>query len=68
MAEITKKLYRSRTNRTFLGICGGLAEYFEKDATLFRVIFMLCLVASGFLPFGLAYLCAYFIMPIEPEN
>ncbi|MDD2772770.1 MAG: PspC domain-containing protein [Elusimicrobiales bacterium] len=63
-----KKLYRSRANRTFLGICGGLAEYFGKDATLFRLIFLLLLVCTGFVPFGLAYLLAYFIMPLEPEN
>ncbi|MFA5162232.1 MAG: PspC domain-containing protein [Elusimicrobiales bacterium] len=63
-----KKLYRSRTNRTVLGICGGLAEYFGKDATLFRLIFLVLLVCTGFAPFGLSYLLAYFVMPLEPEN
>jgi phage shock protein C len=67
MTTEIKRLYRSKSNRTFLGICGGLAEYFEKDATLFRLIFVALLLCSAF-TFGLAYLCAYFIMPIEPQN
>ena len=33
----TRKLYRSRTNRKLGGVCGGLAQYFNADATLIRV-------------------------------
>jgi len=35
---MAKKLYRSRTDRKIWGICGGLAEYFDVDPTLVRVI------------------------------
>jgi phage shock protein C len=36
-----KKLYRSRTNRRIAGVCGGLAEYFNVDATIIRLLFVL---------------------------
>ncbi|MCX5783919.1 MAG: PspC domain-containing protein [Elusimicrobia bacterium] len=67
MHEI-KKLYRSRDNAVWLGILGGLAEYYGKDPTLFRIIFIALLVLTGLAPFGIIYLLAYFIMPLPPEN
>jgi PspC domain-containing protein len=36
----TRRLYRSRTNRKLAGVCGGLARYFNTDATLMRVLFV----------------------------
>lgn len=32
-----KKLTKSKKNRVFGGVCGGLAEYFNIDATLVRI-------------------------------
>ena len=59
-----KKLYRSRTDRKILGVCGGLAEYFNVDSTLVRVIVVLVALLGGC---GLlAYLVAALIMPEEP--
>ena len=34
-----KKLYRSETNKMIAGVCGGIAEYFDIDATLVRLGF-----------------------------
>ncbi|MBR0339075.1 MAG: PspC domain-containing protein, partial [Alistipes sp.] len=33
-----KRLYRSKSNRIIGGVCGGLAEYLNIDATALRVI------------------------------
>jgi len=33
-----KRLYRSRTNRIISGVCGGIAEFFEIDPTIVRVL------------------------------
>ncbi len=63
-----KKLYRSRKNRVFAGIIGGLAEYFNKDPVLLRLIALTLLVITGFFPFGLIYVLAIFIIPLEPEQ
>ena len=43
----TRKLYRSKTNRQLAGVCGGLAEYFNVDATLIRVLFLILAVFGG---------------------
>jgi phage shock protein C len=65
MSEATKKLYRSRTERWFAGVCGGLGNYFGVDATLVRVIFVILSLTfgSGFL----IYLVLWLIIPNEPE-
>ena len=42
-----KRLYRSRTNRIIWGVCGGLAEYFNLDPAIIRVIFVLLTFAGG---------------------
>lgn len=62
----TKKLYRSRTNRVFAGICGGLGEYFNTDPVVFRLAFVLVAVGSGIFPGIIGYLVAIFIVPEKP--
>ena len=43
----TRKLYRSKSNRQVAGVCGGLAEYFNLDATLIRILFVVLAVLGG---------------------
>jgi phage shock protein C len=63
MAE-TRKLYRSRSNRQVAGVCGGLAQYFNLDATLIRILFVVLAVLGGS---GLViYLAMWIIVPKEP--
>jgi phage shock protein C len=45
--EEPRKLYRSRSQRMIAGVCGGLADYFNIDATLVRVLFLLLAVFGG---------------------
>jgi phage shock protein C len=60
----TRKLYRSKTNRKLAGVCGGLAQYFNVDATLIRVLFVVLAVLGGS---GLViYLAMWIIVPNEP--
>jgi phage shock protein C len=42
-----RKLYRSRTNRKPAGVCGGLAQYLNADATLIRVLFVVLALLGG---------------------
>jgi phage shock protein C len=42
-----RKLYRSETNRMVAGVCGGLAEYFNVDVTLIRILFVVLAVFGG---------------------
>jgi phage shock protein C len=60
----TRKLYRSKTNRKLAGVCGGLAQYFNLDATLIRVLFVVLAVLGGS---GLViYLAMWILVPKEP--
>jgi phage shock protein C len=45
--DASRKLYRSTSNRQVAGVCGGLAEYFNLDPTLVRVLFVLLAVLGG---------------------
>lgn len=66
MVEPNKRLYRSRTNRTLGGVCAGLADFFNIDVTLVRLIFVAGVV-FGFGSFLLIYLIMWAIVPEEPE-
>ena len=60
-----KKLFRSKTDRKVCGVCGGLAEYFDIDSTLVRLV---CVLAVLFAAFGLlAYIVAALVIPEQPE-
>ena len=58
-----KRLYRSRRNRVLAGVCGGVAEYFNIDPTIVRII---AVVLPGFSWF--AYLISVFIVPETPPE
>ena len=65
----THRLTRSTTDRKLAGVCGGLAEYFNVDATLVRVIWAILTIIPGCIVLGiLAYLVAWFIMPDSPAT
>ena len=59
-----RKLYRSKTNRQLAGVCGGLAEHFNLDPTLIRVLFVLLAVLGG--SGVILYVAMWIIVPKEP--
>ena len=61
-----RKLYRSRTERSIAGICGGLGAYFDADPTLIRLV-MLLLILFGGLSI-LAYIILWIVIPEEPAR
>jgi len=58
-----KKLYRSAHDKMLAGVCGGLAEYFNIDSSLLRLIWVLVVIFTGFFPGVLAYIIAALIVP-----
>ncbi|MDO4602300.1 MAG: PspC domain-containing protein [Eubacteriales bacterium] len=56
-----KRLYKSDVNCMICGVCGGIAEYFNIDPTLIRIIWVIlsCFWGAGVLAY---FLCAI-IMP-----
>lgn len=62
-----KKLMRSMDDRMIAGVAAGLADYFDTDPTLIRILFvLLTLFGGGFLGI-LAYFVLWIIMPLPPE-
>lgn len=56
-----KKLKRSRENKMLAGVCGGIAEYFNMDPTIVRLVWAIL----GFI-YGtgiIVYIIAALIMP-----
>lgn len=63
---MTKRLYRSKEQNVIGGVCGGLAEYFDVDVTLVRLVTVVLFFATGI---GLlAYIIAWIIMPLAPTD
>ena len=58
------RLERSTTNKVIGGVCGGIAEYLQVDATLVRVFF----VVSIFLTAGLAILGYIVLLVLMPQQ
>jgi phage shock protein C len=56
-----KTLKCSQTDKHLMGVCGGIAEYFEMDATLVRLAFGISVIFGG--AGVLAYIIAAIIMP-----
>ena len=59
-----RSLRRSRSNRVFAGVCGGLGEFFGISAIWFRLAFLLALIPGG-IPGTVAYLIFWIIIPRE---
>lgn len=59
-----KKLYRSR-NKWIAGVAGGIAEYFNLDPTIVRVIWLILALAYG--AGILAYIIAWLLVPQNPN-
>jgi len=58
-----KKWYRSRNDRMIGGVAGGIAEYFEIDPVIVRIIFVCALFFGAGI---LAYILLWIIIPEEP--
>jgi len=65
-ATSPRRLYKSRRERMIDGVCGGIAEYFEVDPTIVRILWVLVtlLGGSGFI----LYIIAMIIMPVNPDH
>lgn len=64
--QTLRRLYKSRRNKVIDGICGGVAEYFEMDPTIVRLLWVLVtfMGGSGFI----LYIVAMIIIPVNPDH
>lgn len=60
-----RKLYKSRSNKYILGVCGGVGEYLNVDPNIIRILVILL----GFTFVGaIAYFVIGTILPEAPYN
>ena len=63
---MNKRLFKSNHDKMLNGVCGGIAEYFDIDPTLVRLIWILftaCSLGSGII----AYIIAAIVMPKKSD-
>ena len=63
---MSKKLYRSRKDYMIGGVCGGIAEYFDIDPTLVRILTVLVVLLGG--AGVVAYIIAWIVIPKNPKQ
>lgn len=61
-----KRLVRPREGRKIAGVCLGLAEYFDLDVNVIRLLWVLAVIFGG--TGLLAYLVGWIIIPEVPES
>lgn len=54
------RLYRSEKNKKMAGVIGGLAEYFNWDASLLRVITVILAIMTSVFPVLLIYILDFY--------
>jgi len=59
--KMQKRLYRSKHDQKISGVCGGIAEYFEIDATIVRLLWLVSIFALG--TGVLLYIIASIVIP-----
>ncbi len=61
-----KKLYRSKKDKIVAGVCGGLADYFDLDPIIIRIIFVILAIWGG--SGVMLYIVLAIIVPEEPRS
>jgi phage shock protein PspC (stress-responsive transcriptional regulator) len=59
-----KRLMRSSRDKKLGGVCSGLADYFDLDPTIVRVVWLLAVFLGG--TGVLAYLILWIVLPLAP--
>src|SRR5208283_4755291 len=59
-----KRLMRSSTDKKIGGVCAGLADYFDLDPTIVRVVWLLAIFLGG--TGFLLYLILWIALPLAP--
>ncbi|MCP1125388.1 PspC domain-containing protein [Bacillus sp. AFS018417] len=58
-----KKLCKSSTDKVFIGVCGGLGEYFGVDTNMIRILWLIAILF-----FGTGFLAYFILMLLMPQS
>lgn len=62
-----KRLYKSKDDKIFSGVIGGIGEYFDIDPTILRLLYILIAVMTALFPAIIGYIIAALVVPKRPE-
>ena len=62
---MNKRIYKNREKKMLCGVCAGLAEYFDIDPTLVRVLW--AVISLGYGIGLLAYIVCAIVIPDKSE-
>jgi len=65
-AAPVKRLMRSSRDKKIGGVCAGLADYFDLDPTIVRVVWLLAIFLGG--TGFLLYLVLWIVLPLAPAS
>jgi phage shock protein C len=61
-----KRLTRSSTDKKIAGVCAGLAEYFDLEPTIVRIVWLLAVFCAG--TGFLIYIILWIALPLAPAT
>ena len=61
-----QKLYKSVKDRKLTGVCGGIAEYFDIDSNIVRILWLILVLCAG--TGLLAYIICAIILDDNPNG
>lgn len=67
MRKNMEKIYLSEMDKKIAGVCGGLAERFEIDSTLIRLLAVFLSLVTAIFPVVITYIIAWLIIPKHPK-
>lgn len=62
-----KRLTRSDTNKMVAGVCAGIADYFDIDPAVVRILYVVLTICSAAFPGLLMYIILMLLMP-QPDD
>ena len=63
--KVIKRFYRNTDDQILFGVCSGVADYFEIDPTIVRLLYVL--MSCFCPPMIIVYFVAGVIMPTKPK-
>lgn len=65
---LSPPLRRSRERRMVAGVLGGIAEHYDLNVTLLRVLYVIVSIASAAFPGTIVYLILWLLIPARNRD
>lgn len=63
-----RKFYLDKENAKISGVCAGIADYFDWDTTIVRVVWVAATILTGFWPMIVGYIVAAWMVDEKPRG